>query len=245
MTALSSPSVSVLIMTRNEAENLRTLLPRIVSTLSANEGRLEVIIVDADSPDGTADVAKEHGARVVRQSLPGYANALRQGFAECRGDTVITLDADFSHNPDMFQTMLHALDDADLVIASRYIPGGSADMPHSRRILSLILNRIFAVTLGLSVHDMSSGFRIYRRAELMRLQPRGDYFDVLPEIVALASFAGLRVREIPFHYYAREAGVSKARVFKFMPSYLRTLFRCWRARFAKASRISHGADQIE
>lgn len=222
--------LSVLILARNEAENLDALLPSITAILDRAGVEHEIVVVDAASPDGTAEVAARRGARVVRQSQPGYANALRQGFAECTGEFILTLDADMSHRPEFIDEMLGAGEGADLVIASRYVASGSAQMPATRRALSLVLNRIFGVALGLSTKDLSSGFRLYRRRALMELQPKGDYFDVLPEIVALAHIGDQRVREVPFHYHPREAGVSKARVLHFAPSYLRTLLRCWRER---------------
>jgi dolichol-phosphate mannosyltransferase len=190
--------------------------------------RFEMIVVDASSPDGTAEVAERRGARAVQQARPGYANALRQGLRECRGAYVLALDADFSHRPEFVATMLEAMDDADIVIASRYVRGGSAEMPLARRVLSRALNRVFAVVLRLPYRDLSSGFRLYRASALDGLDVRGYHFDVLPEIVALAHAAGRRVREVPFRYHPREAGVSKARVLAFLPSYLRTLARCAR-----------------
>ncbi|HEX6832694.1 MAG TPA: glycosyltransferase [Rudaea sp.] len=241
---------SVLILARNEAENLQTLLPRVRASFSGSAGALEIIVVDADSPDGTADVAARQGAQVIQQSRAGYANALRQGFALCEGDYVITLDADFSHRPDALGGLLDAIGNADIVIASRYVAGGRADMPASRRVLSVVVNRVFGWTLGLRTRDLSSGFRVYRRSALQRLSPRGEYFDVLPEIVALAHFAGLRVAEVPFHYRNREAGVSKARVLKFAPAYVRTLLRCRREKLRDPERertaaLPYERDQIE
>lgn len=235
MTEATADHLSILILTRNEATNIDALLPRIATMLEQAGVAGELIVVDADSHDGTADAALRHNARVIRQTLPGYANALRQGFGECKGDLIATLDADLSHGPEVLTTLLQAIDGADLVVASRYVQGGSADMPLGRRLLSVLLNRIFGWTLGLPVRDLSSGFRIYRRNQLERLQPRGEHFDVLPEIVALACLRGMRVREIPFHYRVREAGVSKARVLAFMPAYLRTLLRCLRAKFGRAA----------
>ena len=220
--------LSVLILARNEAENLDALLPSIAAILARSGVEHELVVVDAASPDGTAEVAARHGARVVLQSRAGYANALRQGFAECAGEFVLTLDADMSHRPEFIDEMLAAGETADLVIASRYVASGSAEMPATRRALSLALNRIFGLALGLPTKDLSSGFRLYRRRALMELRPKGDYFDVLPEIVALAHIGGQRVREVPFHYHPREAGVSKARILRFAPSYVRTLVRCWR-----------------
>jgi dolichol-phosphate mannosyltransferase len=223
-------SVSVLILARNEAQNLDVLLPAVRTVLDGARLAWELVVVDAGSPDGTAGVARRHGARVIRQRVPGYANALRQGIGECRQDFILTLDADMSHRLDFLDAMLDAGRSADLVIASRYVGAGSADMPAGRRMLSVTLNGVFRRLLGLPIKDLSSGFRLYRRASLRELAPEGDYFDVLPEIAALAHLRGHRVREIPFHYHPREAGVSKARILRFAPSYVRTLLRCRRAR---------------
>ena len=223
-----APTVSVLVLTRNEAAALAILLPEVTRVMTQAGHRYEVVIVDADSPDGTATVAREHGARVIDQAGGGYANALREGLAACHGHFIVALDADMSHRPDDVQALLAAAAGVDLVVASRYVDGGRADMPWDRRLLSLLLNRLFGTALGLPVRDLSSGFRVYRRAALAALAPRGEHFDILPELAALAHFNGLRVQEIPFHYRQRSAGVSKARVLHFAPAYLRTLWRCWR-----------------
>lgn len=226
-------SVSVLILARNEADNLDTLLPAVSEALAGLGLDFETVVVDASSPDGTAEVAARRGARPVAQREPGYANALRQGFRECAGDLVLALDADCSHRPEFFADLLAAIDGADVVVASRYVAGGSAVMPAGRRFLSWALNRVYGAALGLPVRDLSSGFRLYRASALREIDARGDHFDVLPEILALAHFAGRTVREVPFRYAPREAGVSKARVIAFGPSYVRTLARCVRARFRR------------
>jgi dolichol-phosphate mannosyltransferase len=223
-------TLTVLILTRNEAENLEVLLPRIIAVLAGEALRFDLLVIDADSHDGTAEVAARHGARVIAQRAPGYANALRQGLAASTGDYVLTLDADMSHQPEFILDLLGARDEADLVIASRYVPGGGAEMPRHRLWLSLALNRVYGAALGLSILDLSSGFRLYRREAIASLVPRGKHFDVMPEIVAGVIHRGGRVVEVPFHYQPREAGVSKARVLGFGPSYARTLVRCVRGR---------------
>jgi len=228
-------SVSVLILARNEADNLDRLLPALAELLELEGVGYELVVVDAASPDNTAEVSRRHGARTVQQERPGYANALRQGFRCCSGDFVLALDADQSHRPEFIGTLFAAMDEADLVIASRYVTGGSAVMPASRRLLSLMLNRTFSVALGVPIRDLSSGFRLYRASLLREIETRGDHFDVLPELAALAVFGGRRVVEVPFRYHPREAGVSKARVLAFGPSYLRTLVRCWLARRASTN----------
>src|SRR5262245_34726801 len=85
--------ISVLVLTRNEAGDLETLLPDVAAILEDTGRSYEMIVVDAASPDGTSQVAARRGARAVEQTVPGYANALRQGFRECRGELVVTLDA--------------------------------------------------------------------------------------------------------------------------------------------------------
>jgi dolichol-phosphate mannosyltransferase len=219
-------TLTVLILARNEADNLARLLPQLAEVLSRFGVAHDVLVVDAQSPDGTAAVAQRYGARVVQQREKGYANALRQGIAQCSGDFVLTLDADLSHPPKFVIDMLAARHTADVVIASRYVTGGSAVMPTSRRVLSATLNHTFAGALRLPVRDLSSGFRLYRRDVLTGIVTHGQHFDVLPEIVATVLRRGFRAREIPFHYEPRAAGVSKARVLAFAPSYLRTLWRC-------------------
>jgi len=231
-------TLSVLILARDEAENLEHLLPQIAQALEAMGLESETLVVDAHSADGTADVALRHGARVIPEQRSGYAAALRQGFAACRGEFILTVDADLSHRPEFFSALMQTAEDVDLVVASRYVRGGRAAMPLSRRVLSRVLNTVFRRLLAVPVRDLSSGFRIYRREALLRLDPRGEHFDVLPEIAALGSLSGWRVREVPFDYRQRTAGVSKARAFAFAPAYWRTLTRCWRFKRAADARRS-------
>lgn len=242
MTAAGNINLSVLILARNEAENLASLLPDVASVLEGADLSFEIIVVDAASPDGTAATARRLGASVIQQARPGYANALRQGLAACSGDAILTLDADMSHRPSFILDLLAHRSDAGIVIASRYVPGGRADMPASRLLLSRLLNSIFGRLLAIDVRDMSSGFRLYDRRVLHSLDPRGEHFDVLPEIVALARTNGHRVVEIPFHYHPRDAGVSKARVLAFSSSYLQTLSRCLAGRLRNGRGIGTASE---
>jgi len=227
---MGGPELSVLLPVLNERENLESLLPRIRAVLDGIGCSAEIVVVDGGSRDGTPDAAVAHGAAVIRQTLNGYGGALREGFAAARGTYILTLDADLSHDPDFIGKLWRSRDDAEIVIASRYVRGGVAYMSAYRSLLSRVLNRFYARGLDLPVHDLSSGFRLYRRATVESLALEGTDFEVLEEILVKAYAAGWRVAEIPFTYYPRAGGSSHARVFAFGVALLRSFFRLWTLR---------------
>jgi SAM-dependent methyltransferase len=140
------------------------------------------------------------------------------------------MDADYSHRPSFVRNLWTAREEAEVTIASRYVAGGTAQMPAGRRVLSRVLNVFFSRGLSLSVRDMSSGFRLYR-AEAVRGQcPVARGFDVLQEILVRAYAEGWQVREIPFDYAPRAHGTSHARVVPFGLAYLRSFGLLWRVR---------------
>lgn len=229
-----APELSVVIPAWNEAANLRVLLPELWAALAEAGAAGEVIVADTPGGDGTDAVCREHGARYVAVGR-GYGRALAAGFAAAAGESVVTMDADCSHPAAFIPTLWRRRGEADLVIASRYVPGGSAAIPPARRVLSRVLNGVFRTALDLPVRDLSSGFRLYRRALLDEVHPVGRDFDVLPEIVVLAVTRGFRVLEVPFAYQPRGAGASHARLAAFAVQYARTLGRAWRLRNSIAS----------
>jgi dolichol-phosphate mannosyltransferase len=123
--------------------------------------------------------------------------------------------------------------DADLLIASRYVAGGRADMAISRRILSTILNRTYALLLGMKLRDLSSGFRMYDRKVLATLDLRARDFDALEEILVRIHINNGRIKEVPFHYQVRHSGRSHAKLLRFGWAYSRTLLRMCRLRYSK------------
>jgi dolichol-phosphate mannosyltransferase len=229
---MTTPQVelTVLIPVLNERDNLVALLPRLRHVIAQLGCTNEVVVVDGGSRDGTLEAAEGLGARVLVQRAPGYGGALAEGFAAAGGTYVLTLDADLSHDPDFIIKLWRARERADVVIASRYVKGGVAYMPLNRKLLSRILNRFFALGLGLPVRDMSSGFRLYRAPVLAGLRLEGRNFDVLEEVLVKAYSAGWRVVEIPFTYYPRDAGSSHARVVVFGLDLLRAFARLWGVR---------------
>jgi dolichol-phosphate mannosyltransferase len=233
--ALPGCALSLVLPALNEGENLDRVLPELKKALVALGPTFEIIVVDGGSRDNTQEIVRKHAVRMVSQKLPGFGGAYRAGFEQARGEYLITLDADGSHDPAFLKDLWAARSKGDVVIASRYVEGGAAEMPVTRRVMSRILNITFGRGLSLPVHDLSSGYRLYRSAILRELELKATDFDVLEEILIRALAAGYRVHEVPFRYRARVAGQSHARLLRFAVSYLRTFVAMWRLRNSIAS----------
>ena len=232
-TTRNPPDISIVIPALDEQENLELLLPLISNVIRQLEVSAEVLVVDGGSRDGSKLVAEKLGARVIEQVERGYGGALIAGFAAATAPYVITMDADLSHPPEFLKDFWALREDSDMLVASRYAPGGQADMETGRRILSTILNRTYAILLGVKLRDLSSGFRMYDRRVVTRLDLQGRDFDALEEILVKIYVSGGRVREVPFHYQARISGKSHAKLFKFGWAYLKTLLRMLKLRYGK------------
>jgi dolichol-phosphate mannosyltransferase len=231
----SPPELAVIIPALNERENLEILLPALREEIAQIGIPAEIVVVDGGSHDGTSETAERRGARVVSQQERGYGGALLAGFAATAAPYLLTMDADLSHRPVFLHDLWRRRDEAEVLIASRYIAGGRADMGRFRKVLSHILNRTYSRALSLPLRDLSSGFRMYRRAVLAGLMIRARDFDALEEILIRVHAEGWRILEVPFHYMARGSGRSHARLFKFGWAFLKTLGRMWRLRNSVAA----------
>lgn len=211
----------IVIPTYNEAENLEKLLSALF-TLPVDD--LGVLVVDDASPDGTGDIADALAARspgrlqVMHRSgklglgtayISGFRQALSQG-----ADAVGQMDADFSHDPQKIPFLLDALRSADVVIGSRYVPGGSLDerWPLWRKGLSAFGNYYARFILGLPVRDATGGFRLWRKETLQqmpleRVRSNGYAFQV--EMTYIACKLGFMFKETPIYFADRRWGTSK------------------------------------
>jgi dolichol-phosphate mannosyltransferase len=208
----------VALATYNEIENVPALVDEIFRTLP----EADVLIVDDNSPDGTGQWCDTRAAteprltclhRPSKQGL-GSATLLALQYAIDHGyDVVITLDADWSHDPQHLPELLREIEQADVAIGSRYIPGGRIDgWPLHRRIVSRSINRLSRLLLGLPVYDSSGAFRAYRVASLCnvdlgRVQSTG--YAYLEELIWLLHRAGARFAEVPITFHQRRSGQSK------------------------------------
>ena len=211
----------VVIPTFNERENL----PRIVTRVQAAMPGAHILIVDDSSPDGTGDVADDLAAADDRRRIhvmhrvekDGLGKAYLSGFAwglERDYAVIVERDADGSHAPEQLYRLFDAVNDgADLAIGSRYVAGGKlVNWPKYREVLSRGANTYARVALGTNVHDITAGYRAYRRVvletiELDTVESAGYCFQI--DLAWRTIQAGYDVREVPITFTEREVGTSK------------------------------------
>jgi SAM-dependent methyltransferase len=225
-----SVDLTIAIPALNEGPNLALLLPELKQVLGALGMKYELLIITRERDQQTMEEADRVGAKVIEQRERGYGGALCAAFEEGIGTYILTMDADLSHRPTFIRDMWFQRESAEVIIGSRYVPGGSARMPASRYFLSRTLNLFFALGLSLPISDLSSGYRLYKSDVIRKCLPKARDFDVLQELLVRAYAEGWRIKEIPLEYAPREHGTSNARVFRFGLAYLRTFGSLWKLR---------------
>jgi dolichol-phosphate mannosyltransferase len=206
--------------TYNEAENL----PKLVSALLSLPIQVNLLVVDDNSPDGTGQVADElaaaHPGRVRvlhRSGKLGFSSAYLDGFRlalQGRADAIAQMDADFSHDPQALVEMAARLDSCEVVLGSRYTPGGRVDehWPFWRKGLSAWGNFYARTILGLPFRDVTTGYRLWRREALAGLpfeRIRSSGYIFLVEMAYLAHCLNYRFGEVPIYFADRRWGRSK------------------------------------
>lgn len=236
-------SAAIIIPTYNERENIE----RLVTEIRAQLADARVIVVDDNSPDGTGQVVDALAARdpyvhaIHRPGKLGLGTAhiagMRRAF-ELNADPILTMDADFSHDPKYLPALLAALNNFDVVIGSRYVRGGGMEgRDHKLRLVSWGANLFARTMLGLHAHDCTAGFRAYRRAvldsiDLNRIFSNG--YSFLIEMLFLCQTRGWRIGEVPIIYQDRQLGqskISRAEIYKATYTVMRLTYR--RMRMAK------------
>ena len=228
--------ITVIIPTYNEAENL----PKLFSALFSLPLDLHVLVVDDNSPDGTGSIADELAAAypgrvdvLHRPGKLGLRSAYLNGFQkilEMSNDVqaIVQMDADFSHSPSALVEMADLLESYDVVLGSRYVKGGSVDerWPVWRKSLSAFGNYYARTILGLPLHDVTTGYRMWRRETLQqipfeRIQSSGYVF--LVEMAYLAHCLEFKIGESPIYFADRRWGRSKMSI----KIQMEAAFRIW------------------
>jgi len=203
--------------TYNEVENIPLLCKQILNLDSG----YDMLVIDDNSPDGTGRVLDELAATHPRLKVVHRPNKLGLGSAHewameyaenMHYESLVTMDADFSHNPNDIPRLLTALDGHDFVTGSRYMKGGSCNYSGYRRIISILANWGARRLLGVSLHEMTTSFRVFRvdflrRVDLGEIKANGYSFFM--EIVFRLSRVGARMTELPICFEDRRAGSSK------------------------------------
>lgn len=210
--------VLVIVPTFNEVENIAIIVGRVRAAVP----EVDILIADDNSPDGTGALADRMAAEdghihvLHRAGKQGLGAAYVAGFgwaADHDYDAVVEMDADGSHAPEELPTLLDALGDADVVLGSRWVQGGSVvNWPLHRLLLSRGGNLYTRMMLGIPVHDATGGYRAYRMPVLQKIDvaavaSQGYCFQV--DLAWRAYQAGFRVVEVPIRFAERERGVSK------------------------------------
>jgi dolichol-phosphate mannosyltransferase len=228
----------VVIPTYNEKDNILSLLQKILS----RDPRLEALVVDDASPDGTGNLVEEFSRANPRVSLLrrpgklGLGSAYRDGFRralDAGADLVLQMDADHSHDPAYLPDFLATAEKYDLVLGSRYLTGiNVVNWPLTRLILSYSANRYARLVTGVPVRDLTGGYKCFRRSVLEAIdfsRVRSDGYGFQIETTFQAWRRGFRIREIPIVFVDRHSGTSKLsrRII------WEALWLVWRLRFGK------------
>lgn len=228
----------VIIPTYNEAENIEKLIKKIFEVKSD----IHILVVDDNSPDGTALVVEklmdsDKRLHLIKRSgklglgtayIEGFKFALRNGY-----DAIFEMDADFSHNPEDLPRFLEALQDADLVIGSRYLTGVNViNWPLRRLILSYFANLYTRFITGMPIRDATGGFKCFRaealrQIDLDKVKTNGYGFQIEMNFRLWAK--GFRIKEIPIIFVDRRNGVSKMN----KKIILEAIFLVWKLKFCK------------
>jgi dolichol-phosphate mannosyltransferase len=214
----AEPRILVSMATYNERENLARLIQEIHAVVPATD----VLVIDDNSPDGTGKVADELAASDPRIHVLHRAGKLGLGTAILAGmdyamahhyDLFVNMDADFSHHPKYLPSLLAGMKKHDIMIGSRYVPGGgTSGWPLSRRIMSAGVNMVVRLLMRIPSRDNSGGYRCYgvamlRRTDLRRMLSHGYSFQ--EEVLYRCRRAGARIGEAPIIFEDRRAGLSK------------------------------------
>lgn len=228
MAGAESSRAVIIVPTYNERPNIQKLIPAVAQVLKTVKQEVLLLVVDDSSPDGTADEVRELAKRypfvrlLVNKKKSGlggaYLKGMEHAFRELQADVILQMDADLSHDPKKIPAFLTAVSEgADLVLGSRYIPGGSipANWGLHRKFLSVVGNlTISAILLSLAVRDWTTGYRAIKKsvydavhAELETERFSGYTFQI--GFLHKALRRGFVVKEVPFHFIDRTVGESK------------------------------------
>jgi dolichol-phosphate mannosyltransferase len=236
-TVQGDPRVSIVLATYNERENILDTIQNIFEHIN---DPVEVIVVDDDSEDETwklVEKLNDPRAIVIRRvDTRGLASAFNRGIIESRGEIVGWMDADMCMPPSMLPDMIKKLDEYDIVVGSRYAPGGQDDRAFLRVASSRLINGLAQLVLGFGIKDYDSGFVVLRRSVFNKVSiiPTG-YGAYFMEFLYTCRKKGLTVFEMPYVFRDRAKGISKSApsLFRFFKTGTQYVIRIFTARLRR------------
>jgi len=234
-----SQSLSIIVPTYNESKNIIGVLDSLRKYLLPTGIDTEIIVVDDNSPDGTGNIVEEYAKNskkvkfqsvqiIHRKTERGLSSAILAGIKYAKGDSVVVMDSDFSHPPQTIPKMIEELQksECDIVVASRYVNGGSVKgWPFKRKMISKGATKIARHGLGIKIKDPMSGFFAFKRSIINNIKFDAIGYKILLEILVKAH--GVKVKEIPYEFINRKEGSSKLDV-SIAIDYVKSLWKLYR-----------------
>jgi len=220
---VSKIDVSIVIPTYRERDNIEILIPQIMDVFKKNKIRGEIIVIDDNSRDGTAELVRDFSGKcngtceirlIEREDKLGLGSAYREGFRRAKGEVIFEMDGDLSHDPYSIPEFLNKIHEGNsLVIGSRYMNGGGINnWSFFRKLTSRGANFLANQFIRLNVKDATSGYRAYKRDLLDKLNLqdiKSDGYSFQVEMVYLARKMGFKIAEVPILFKDRQTGKSK------------------------------------
>ena len=217
--------ISVVVASYNELDNMGRLIPKLESIFCEERLDGEILVVDDNSPDGTADLVRQLSSRygnirlLVRPAKLGPGSAFADGYKLARGEIVIGMDTDFSHDPSDIPRFIGKIGEGfDVVLASRYIKGGRYEVSSlqtlKKSIASRLGNVLIRIISGVPMHDFTTAYRAMRREVIRHVDVESKGNSFFMEFVIKAYRRGYRMTEIPINFSDRVTGESKLRLGK-------------------------------
>ena len=213
--------ISVILPTYNEKENIATLIKKIIQVFNENRYDGEIIVVDDKSPDGTGKIVDELTKKyknvvlITRDIREGIGAAHLTGYQNAKGEIIISMDADLSHDPKEIPKILNKINEGyDIVVGSRYVKGGGSDKPRKNQLISIIGSKFTSSMLNVQVSDFTNGFRAFKKEIIhnIELNEKGNVF--LMEFLCKSNKQGYRITEVPIFFRERRKGMSKTQVLR-------------------------------
>jgi dolichol-phosphate mannosyltransferase len=240
----AGPHLSVVIPALNEEKTVSAVLTRVLEVFDRELIDGEIVFLDDHSTDRTGSLAdgiarSDSRVRVIHRRSGGdrgLGSSLREGFHNAKGEYIVVLDCDFSHDPADIPRLLERKNEADIVVGSRFVKGGTADMPLQRTLLSRAYNLCAKALLGLAINDITTGYKLYKAKMLRALELKNNGFGLQVEIIFKAQLKGYTAKEVPIHYL-RSDKKSTLSYRKEFVSYMAPLFKAFKARLQGRNRF--------